>query len=259
MNSTYTTYTTLTRNLDRTLQLKAAESVNARETAYYQENIRKVETIDEFLGDYRLYTYAMKAFGLDDMIYAKAYMRKVLTEGVADKDSFANKLLDERFKEFATVFDFEAYGKVTTLRQEVTTGVVEKYNRAMLEADAGEENEGVRLALYFQRKAPEIDSYYDILADKALTKFFQVTFSLPESMSSIDVDQQVRLLEKVFDLSALKDPEELEHLTKRFTIMYDIEENPVSDPVLSLFGGSDTQATLDEGLIMTLKNLKLGG
>lgn len=259
MISTLTSYNMLTRDLDKSLALKAAESANARETAYFRENIGSVETIDEFLGDYRLYSYAMRAFGLDDMIFAKAYMRKVLEEGVSDTGSFANTLLDERFKEFATTFDFASYGRSTTQLEVVTKGVVEKYNRAMLETDAGEENEGVRLALYFQRKAPEINSYYDILADKALTKFFQVTFSLPETMSSIDVEQQVKLLGKVFDLSALKDPEELEHLTKRFTVMYDINENPVSDPILNLFGGAGDQASLDEGLISTLQNLKLGG
>ena len=55
-----------------------------RETKYYLENISKVKTIDEFVKDDRLFRYAMKAHGLEDMAYAKAFMVKALKEGVAD-------------------------------------------------------------------------------------------------------------------------------------------------------------------------------
>jgi Protein of unknown function (DUF1217) len=259
MISTLTSYKLITRDLERSLERKAAEPQIASDTAYFQENITKVESIDEFLGDYRLYSYAMKAYGLEDMTYAKAYMRKVLEEGVSNEESFVNSLSDERFKEFATAFDFESYGSVTTIRTDVTEGVVEKYTRTALESDAGEENEGVRVALYFERMVSSVDSYYDILADEALTKFFQVTFGLPETMSSIDVDQQVKLLQKVFDLSALQDPEEVAHLTERFSVMYDLNENTETDPILNLFTNSSSSASIDMELVASLQNLKLGG
>jgi hypothetical protein len=43
----------------------------------------------------------VEAFGLGDMAYAKAFMRKVLAGGVKDSDSFANKLTDPRYRELA--------------------------------------------------------------------------------------------------------------------------------------------------------------
>ena len=39
---------------------------------YYRENIGKVETVDEFVDDSRLLNFALKAYGLEDMSYAKA-------------------------------------------------------------------------------------------------------------------------------------------------------------------------------------------
>ena len=54
----------------------------ALETAYYLKHIGDVKSIDDFIKDTRLFNYAMKAFGLEDMAYAKAFMRKVLVEGV---------------------------------------------------------------------------------------------------------------------------------------------------------------------------------
>ena len=55
-----------------------------RETKYYLENIAKVKTIEEFVKNDRLFSYAMKAHGLEDMAYAKAFMVKALKEGIAD-------------------------------------------------------------------------------------------------------------------------------------------------------------------------------
>ena len=78
MTSTLVSYQFLTNNLSRTLKNTAAQADVARDTGYYAAHIGKVTNIDEFLGDYRLYSYAMKAHGLEDMTYAKAFMRKVL-------------------------------------------------------------------------------------------------------------------------------------------------------------------------------------
>jgi hypothetical protein len=98
----------------------------------------------------------MKAHGLGDMTYAKAFMEKVLEEGV-DAISFANSLSDKRYAEFAKTFNFKAFGEATTSFTKTQQGVVDKYLRQTLEEQAGDENQGVRLALYFQRKAETID------------------------------------------------------------------------------------------------------
>ncbi|WP_288586798.1 DUF1217 domain-containing protein, partial [uncultured Methylobacterium sp.] len=96
----------LSRNLATSLQRKGAEPIVARDTAYYQANIGKVKSIDDFMADTRLYNYAVKAFGLEDMGYAKAFMRKVLTEGTDSSAAFANRLADDRYVAFAKAFDF---------------------------------------------------------------------------------------------------------------------------------------------------------
>ena len=57
----------------------------------------------------------MKAYGLEDMDYAKAFMVKALKEGVDDPDSFANKLTDKRYAEFVTTFNFAKYGELATI------------------------------------------------------------------------------------------------------------------------------------------------
>jgi hypothetical protein len=111
----------------------------------------------------------MKAYGLGDMTYAKGFVRKVLEGGVTDGDSLANRLSDSRYKDFATAFNFARYGANATTFAAATTGATEAYIRQAMETKAGDQNDGVRLALYFARKAPSITSAYGILADKALS------------------------------------------------------------------------------------------
>lgn len=49
----------------------------------------------------------MKAYGLEDMTYGKAFMRKVLESDLSDSSSFANSLTDKRYLQFAEAFNFE--------------------------------------------------------------------------------------------------------------------------------------------------------
>ena len=110
MISTSVAYRILAKDLDRSLQTTASEKSVTTATDYYLKNIGNVKSIDDFLKDTRLFKYAMKAFGLEEMDNAKAYMRKVLTEGISDPKSFANRLNDQRFVQFASAFNFTANG-----------------------------------------------------------------------------------------------------------------------------------------------------
>lgn len=258
MVSTYTSYQLITRDLARSLDLKGKERPIANDAAYYLKNIGNVKSIDDFLKNTRLFNYAMNAFGLGDLAYAKGMMRKVLTEGVDDKKSFANKLNDDRFVDFAKAFNFKANGDQTTNSTAVRQGVVDRYVRQALETSAGDENEGVRLALYFQRKAPEVTSAFSLLGDPALWKVIKTVFQFPDAMAAADIDKQAAAVTKRLNLADLKDPDKLQHLIQRFTNMWDLTEGYTDSPILSLFGSS-SGSTLSSGLIATITSLKHGG
>ncbi len=258
MLSTYTSYNLIARDLDRSLTLKASERQVARESDYYLENIGKVETIDEFLADTRLFKYAMKAFGLEEMSHAKAYMRKVLTEGIVDDDAFVKRLADERFTQFATVFNFAGKGAATVEGSTVRQGVVDRYVRQSLEVSAGEENEGVRLALYFQRSAASVKSAYGILADEALLEVVFTALGFPDEMKAANIDKQAAAIEARLDIASLQDPKEVDKLLKRFTALWDAADPSSLSPLLTLFETSSAPSVgLD--LVMSLQNLKRGG
>jgi hypothetical protein len=257
--STTQSYRQLTKDLTRTLDTTASKAFVKRESKYYLDNIAKVKSIDDFVGNRRLFSYAMKAFGLEDMTYAKAFVRKALVEGVENRNSFANRLVDTRLKEFVTAFNFERRGEFTTGFPEVQQGAVDRFVRQTLEEEVGQQNEGVRLALYFERKAAAISGPFAILADKALLRVAQVALDIPSSASSQGIDKQAALIEQKLPVSTLKDPKKLKAFLEKFTVKWELA-NPTSSgapPILqSVIPAS---SGVNSSILAALQNLKLGG
>jgi len=213
-----------------------------QETAYFETNIGKVQSIDDLLDDARLLDYALRAFNLEKETFSRAQLFDILSGGTTDPDSPANKHSNENVKKFAAAFDFATLGEKTTTYVAARDLTASKYARQTLEENAGNENEGVRLALYFQRKAADIKNYYAILGDSALSKVVRTALGLPDAIANADVDQQVKMLQKKFDIEDFQDPKKVEKFLARFTTMWEIE-NPttsVQSLTLSLFNNSNS-------------------
>ncbi|MEW7007840.1 DUF1217 domain-containing protein [Lentilitoribacter sp. EG35] len=116
MISSLESYNFYTRDKIATYNRVAGDSIISREAAYYKENIKSVNTVQEFMDNDRLYNYAMKAYGLEEMTYAKGLIKKVLESNLTDADSFANRLNDVRYKELAAAFDFGLTSQTKTVQ-----------------------------------------------------------------------------------------------------------------------------------------------
>jgi hypothetical protein len=259
MLTTTAAFRLITTDIERSLQ-RAAEKPNVeRESAYYLENIGEVKSVDDFFADDRLYRYAMKAFGLSDMAYAKAFIRKVLEEGSDKTSALANRLADPRYREFAEVFNFARYGEATTSFGRTQQGTVDRYVRQTLEEDAGTQNEGVRLALYFERKAAEIDSPMDLLADPALLKVVQTALMISPMTAAADIDKQAAMISERLDVADLKDPEKLDEFLARFTSLWELENGQSMASAPAILASQSLTMGLNADLLASLQNLKLGG
>lgn len=258
MLDTTTSYRLIARDLPRSLAQKAKEPQVALESAYYLKKIGDVKSIDDFLKDTRLFKFAMTAFGLDDMAYAKGFVRKILTDGVDNTKSLANRLTDSRFKALATAFNFARDGAATTSSPATRQGIVDRYVQQTLETSAGADDEGVRLALYFQRTAPTVKSAYGLLADQALWTVVKTVLGFPTEMASADITKQAAAVNKRLDIATLSDPAKLEKFIGRFTAMWDAQ-NVQASPILTLFGNRGSSSGISLDLAMTLNNLKRGG
>ncbi|MBZ0260978.1 MAG: DUF1217 domain-containing protein [Hyphomicrobiales bacterium] len=247
MLSTAASYKLLTQNIDKSLaRVRAAPDVN-RETDHYLATIGKIKTIEDFLANDRVFAYAMKAFGLKDMIYAKAFVKKVLADGIDSANSFTNQLTDPRFKELATAFNFKSLGTTTTIFERTQKGVVDRFLQVQLEEQAGSSNEGVRLALYFRRKAPDITSAYSILGDSALYKVAQVALGLTASSNASNLDMQAKIIENKIDLENLDDPAVLNKFLTRFTTLWEVQNGTAAAtaPALAIIQGVQSITSME--------------
>ncbi|CAD7055004.1 hypothetical protein REJC140_02263 [Pseudorhizobium endolithicum] len=257
MITTYASYSMISRDLPGSLARVAEKPDVARETEYYLANIGRIKSVDDFMADSRIYNYALKAHGLEDMAYAKAFIRKVLTEGVADDNAFARKLADSRYASLAETFNFEAFGSSATSFEKAQKGVVERFQRQTLEEEAGAENPGVRLALYFERMAPSIKSGMEILADDALVEVVRTVLQLPDEIAALDLDRQVEFIEEAVDIADFQDPAKVSKFLERFSALWEMENRVEPVSAVSLFSPSTQGISAD--LLISINALKLGG
>nr|CDP80557.1 hypothetical protein BN1046_01500 [Bartonella schoenbuchensis] len=264
MISTYMSYRSTIDNMKQTSSQLFNEPQVKRETDYYVSHIMGIKSIDDFLADDRIYRYAMKAYGLEDMIYAKGMMRKVLSD-----PDYASQLTDRRYQQFAAAFNFSVYGEEATQRESAKTGTVNKYMQQTLEIKVGEENEGTRLALYFTRTIGEMTKSgvlsekswaYQILGDKALSAVVFTALNIPESVRSSKIEAQKSLLESRMSLGDLEDPKKVEQFIARFSAMYDAQNRTNTNPALILLRDSNLGSGLafSPETMVALQSLKRG-
>ena len=251
-------YRLLTRDTTNSLQRIADLPEVSREVEYYRANISQVKSIEDLLANQRLFSFAMTAFGLGDMVYAKGMMRKALTDGLESPDSFSLRLSDTRFRDFVETFNFKSLGSATTAFDRTQQGTIDRYLRQLFEEKAGETNEGLRLALYFERKATDLASVYSILADKAIYQVVRTTLSLPDAISASDIDKQAQLLDEKINIEDFNDSKKLSAFIVRFLSLYEIDSSSAvsSSPALAVLSAP---SGIQMNTLLSLQTIKRFG
>ncbi len=287
MTTTIASYLAISQNLARYQTMTASESAVKTASEYYAANIGNVKTVDDLVGNYRLLSYALNAFGLGDQINSTALIKQVLAGGVSDPKSLANTLPNQQWKAFATAFNFGDKGAASISSSTAIQTTTRDYVEQQLESGQGQQNVGVQLALYFQRVAPTVTNAYGLLADANLLQVVQTIFGLPPSTTASSIDAQAASIQKLMPLSDLQNPAKLLQLTERFTAMYDLNYGGASGSTSSLSVAGSTAsnsasaastilgsiissnssaladgsggAVFSDQLLTSLQNLRLGG
>lgn len=235
------------------------------EASYYSSAVEKLDTLDDLLANRRIVDFILTGAGIDDVkSVTTSYLRQMFESDLDDPESFINTEPDSRYRDIVASFNFDANGKVVRLADATIQSrrgineTMDLYLNQTLEQDRGAENPGLRLALYFNRQASTISTAYDILADPALLQVMQTTFSIPESMSSADIDLQFAYLNRVINVEDLHDPEKLRKLLVRFTALYDVNNNSDTSAALSILSASGS-STISSDTLLTLTQLRSGG
>lgn len=227
------------RQADRFAEATRAEPLAKREIAAFRERIGAIGSVDALVKDHQLYSFVMKAFGLEREIFAKAMMKRILTADPADKASLVNRLTDQRYREINKTLGFAADGTVGRAdfgSAAWSEALVDRYVTQRMIDGQMEENPAVGIALDFERKAEGLTTWFKVLADPKMASFIRTAFGLPESIAQGSIDAQARMLEQRMKIGELQDPQVRRKLVRQFAAIAGVTEPPAAQsPLVSLF------------------------
>lgn len=225
-------YALLQRRMDDNLALVARSPQVTRDLQYFRENISKANSPEALMGDFRLASVVLTAYGLGSEVGKKAFIERIMADGTDNPDSLANRLRDPRFQALAKGVGFGNIGGSRTLFNAFRSEIEEGYLRQTLEEAVGASDNNLRLALNFERRIGSIASggavenagWFQIMGELPLRRVVEGAFGLPASFGLIDLDQQRQVLtqrsQALFGSSgspaALAKPENTEKLIRQF-------------------------------------------
>lgn len=231
----------LKANLE-TQQARFAEApVQGRDRDYFKEKIGQITSAEELVKDYRLLKVALSAYGLSDDLPNRAFMEKVLSDGVDSDDALSNRLADKRYRAFSEAFGFGSTLPPRTQSPGFADKILAKFDVQAFEIAVGEQNEDLRLALTATRQVPEIaassksdnTAWLSVLGNSPLRKVFETAFALPAFVGTLDLDRQLDIFrngaERVLgtsEFSALAEPDVVDNLVRAFTLRSQLAAGP---------------------------------
>ncbi|MBS9717730.1 DUF1217 domain-containing protein [Pseudohalocynthiibacter aestuariivivens] len=245
--------------LNRTLETQQTAHDNTqqikRETAYFEKNIGRIQTAEALVQDRTLLKVALGAFGLDDDIGNKFFIRKVLEDGTLERSALSNRLADKRYFEFSKAFGFGDFSTPNTQLSDFGARIAEAYKERQFEVAVGDQDENMRLALGAQRELDALTKrdisdnamWFTVMGNAPLRNVFETALGLPSSFGSLDLDKQLEVFrdraERQFgakNIAQFADPEKQEELVRNFLIRADIQNQNIS-----ILGGQTALALLE--------------
>ena len=250
----------INRDYDRQLEQVAREPLNSRKIEAFRERIATIETVDQFVEDYEIFSFVMEAFDLEDQIFGKALMSEMLKSDISDRESLAARLTDPRFRDLYVEMGFVNDGEANpnTASPAWQEAIIDRFLGTSFINDQAAVNEDLGAVLHFRREAPDIDSWFDVLKDRRVAEVLRKAVGLPDSMALLDLDQQIKIFESKMDIEDFKDPDFLAGIERKFSAISDAEgavAGAAPSPILTLFQSNAqfTPVTLDLEAISSLR------
>ncbi|RCW80757.1 DUF1217 domain-containing protein [Paracoccus lutimaris] len=226
-----------TSEAQKTAFSKSAELQRSRD--YFVENISKVQSAEDLIGDYKLLSVALRAFGLDDDLNNKFFIRKVLEANPQDENSIVSRLPDKRYANLNAAFGLwhSSSDDTNTLDAEAITDM---FTTRSFEKNIGAQHQEIELALNAKRELAELagsnisndTKWLRIIGSKPLRKVFEGAFGLGQNFAKLPIDRQLsefkakaERLTGSSDIGQFTDGEQVESLLKRYLLRTQIDSS----------------------------------
>lgn len=225
---------------DRQVQEFSEAPVLQRDLDHFRNQIPSVSSAEELVSDRSLLRVALGAFGLQDDINNRAFIRTILESKSDDPKSLVNRMSDQRYKDLANAFGFGSPLGAKTVTTDFAEKIVTRFQTQEFEIAVGNVDHNMRLALSAKRELAELASesgtdntkWFKAIGRPPLRTFLETSLGLPEGFGKIDLDQQLGVLKSKakshFGVTAFRDfahPEIIDKAVQRFQLVTQINSN----------------------------------
>lgn len=233
----YAGWTFLKRTYDTQTRAFQASPDLKRDEDYFRAKIGSVKTAEQLVSDRRLMRVALGAYGLDNDINNKFFIRKVLEDGTLKDGALANRLADKQYRALSAGFGFGDFSVPRTQLSDFADKTLAAYKTRQFETAVGTQNNDMRLALNVERELPAIakksgsdaTKWFTVMGNGPLRQVFETALNVPTSIGSLDLDRQLDIFqtkaEAVFgdaDVAQFADPEKMDGLVRRFLLQSEV-------------------------------------
>ena len=231
--------------LNRTKERQEA-SFNAtpqieRDVALFRERFASLQSASDLVDSRPILKVALGAFGLQDDLDNRAFIRKILEGGTEDRSALANRLSDKRYLAFAKAFSFLTPSGTPANNDGLVEQIVTSYRSREFEIAVGKQDQPMRLALALQRELPQLAQSYSseqarwfaLLGNPPLREVLETSLGFPKQFASLDIDTQMVRMQTAArqrfgtsEISELARDDRLSGLTERFLVMSQLAQNP---------------------------------
>jgi len=248
----------LQHTYDRQFATFSQDPVLKRDSEYFAENISSIKTAEDLVSDRRLLRVALGAFGLEGDINNRYFVQKILSDGTSADDALANRLADERYKDFSDAFGFGPNSFPKTVIPSNMEAIADRFKAQSFEIAVGEQDNDMRLALNIQRELKDLATsdmsddakWFTVMGNPPMRQVFETALGLPSATGQLDIDQQLGIFKDKAaanfgssGFSVFSTEDGIEDLTTRFLARSQLSQfgssfSPASTALILLQSGS---------------------
>jgi len=230
----------LDRTFDRQIDIFSKSPELQRDIEHFRAVAPGIDSAEALVQDTRALRVALGAFGLEDELPKRAFIRKVLEEGTLDPRAFANRLADPAWARFAGALGFGDLGGRLGL-ESAREDLIGRFRIRQFERATGEQDVNLRLAMNFRREIATIASsdavdragWFRVLGSQPLRQVVESAFGLPDGFGALDIEEQRLELERLTrrrygeaSPAAFRDAGTVDDVLRRFLLRADLASGP---------------------------------
>ncbi len=226
--------------LPKRTELFQKNKANQKNIESIGEGLQKIESVDDFIKDRRLFETVLTAYGLEDEINKIGLIKRVLTDDQSDPKALVNVIADDRYRELAVELQLGT-GVAIAKAPSTIKKIEDRFIKVGVQKELNEIAPGIRQAIVFKETAEKgiIKNAYDLIANPISKEVVFGAMGLPDSLNAANADALAKTFAKRVDVERLDDPKYLDTLIKQYLVSADLDNNGFqvsSSSIVSLFG-----------------------